>query len=263
MNEYNYSIVAFGPHPDDVEMCCAGLLIKMAKAGHKVAVVDLTQGELGTRGSKEMRSAEAEAAAKAMGLAHRENLALPDGGVNPDDTAQAGKDSQLSKLVGAIRRLKPELVLIPYLHEGRHPDHSAGANLVNRAVFFAGLARFCPELGERFVPRQVICYQMRDQFRPSFLVDISEVADKKLEAIRCYKSQFGLDQSSAEDELKTLLTSDHLFPAIEARERYHGGMIGVAKAEAYYLETALGIGDPVEHFRKNSAKNALFGLDRR
>jgi bacillithiol biosynthesis deacetylase BshB1 len=263
MSEYNHDIVAFGPHPDDVEMCCAGLLIKMAKAGHKTAVVDLTQGELGTRGSKETRSAEASAAAKAMGLAHRENVALPDGGINPYETAEAGNNSQLSKLVGVIRRLKPELVLIPYIYEGRHPDHSAGAVLINRAVFFAGLARFYPDLGERFVPRQVICYQMRDQFRPSFLVDITEVSEKKLEAIRCYKSQFGLDQSSAEDQLKTLLTSDHIFPAIEARERYHGGMIGVAKAEAYYLETGLGIADPVEHFRKNSAVNALFGLDRR
>ena len=259
-SKYSFDVVAFGPHPDDVEISCGGLMIKLAKAGYTTGIVDLTRGELGTRGTVETRKLEAEAASKILGLKHRENLDLPDGGINPYDTA-AG--AQLTKVVSTIRKLRPEIILLPYHREGRHPDHSAGSALVARAVFLAGLDKFRAGEAERFTPRQVIYYQMRNQFDPSFLVDISEVAELKMKAIQAYATQFGtgIGTDAARADPTTLLSSGKVELAISGRQRFYGAMIGVDQAEAFYVFTALGIADPVSFFRANPTNLAVLEPD--
>ena len=236
--------LAFGPHPDDVEICCGGLLIKLAEAGHKTAIADLTQGEMGTQGTVETRKAEADAAAKILGLSHRENLALPDGGIKDEP-------EQIAKVVEVIRRLKPEVILAPYW-QGRHPDHVEGSNLITKSVFYAGLKNFQAK-GEAFTTNQVLYYQMRYSFRPSFITDITGLAEKKMQAIQCYQSQVTRDGSGPQ----TLISFPLSLSSIDARDRYYGAMIGCMHAEPYLTRQIPRIDDPINHFRESPTKNAL------
>lgn len=251
MTEFDFDLVAFGPHPDDVEICCGGFLSLAAGRGQKVAVVDLTRGELGSRGSAELRQEEAKCAAHIMKISHRENLGLIDGGINPHD--QAGADSQVARVVKSLRSLKPELVLIPPV-QARHPDHIAAGELLTRAVFLAGLARFMPELGAAHTPLQVLVYQMRYQLAPSFIVDISEVQALKMEAIRAYGSQV---LPGEPDESQTLVSSPLSLSAVTARDQYFGAMIGARFGEAYSTGHALRVEDPLTFFRNNPVNGAL------
>ena len=246
MTEPGLDLLAFSPHPDDVEMCCGGLLIASAERGHRVGVVDLTRGELSTNGTVAQRAEEAAAAAEVLGLCHRENLGLPDGGLAPwsEDPAQ------LTRVVEAIRRLRPEVVLLPW-HEARHPDHRATHHLVTRAAFFAYVQRFeTTPAHPRFRPRRLLHYQMRHRFRPSFVVDTSAVAARKLEAIRCYQSQFGAPGSSEGSSVPTILNTPRALEAIELRDRYYGAMLGVSHGEPYGCEQTLAVADPVAFFRE-------------
>ena len=176
-------LLAIAAHRDDVELICGGTLAKAAAAGYKTGILDLTAGELGTRGTAEIRAAEAERAARVLGVSTRENLRLPDAGIVNDPATR-------ELLVRAIRRLQPQVVIAPAL-EGRHPDHRVTAQLVRDACFVSGLAKLAPD-APKHRPRKILhCLTYRQDFvRPSFLVDISEVFDQKLEAIRCYSSQF-------------------------------------------------------------------------
>ena len=179
---YALEVLAFGPHPDDVELFCGGLLLQMADRGYRTGVVDLTRGEMASRGTPELRLQEAMAAAEILGLALRENLGLPDAGLD------AASDLQLAPIVAILRRLRPELVVAPWRHD-RHPDHEAASGLVTRALFLAGLRRYSPDLGSPFAPRQVLYYPMRHLAEPSFVVHISAVVERKAQAIRCHASQ--------------------------------------------------------------------------
>lgn len=246
-------VVAFGPHPDDVELCCGGLLLNLADKGYQTGVIDLTRGELGSNGTPELREKEAAAASKVLGLSHRENLGLPDGWLSPwpnpvDESFNQRTDTPIAKVVEAIRRLRPEIVLIPW-EEARHPDHSAASALLTKAVFLAGVAKFETEPStERFVPRQVLYYQMRYRFHPSFIVDISNVAERKWEAVHCYGSQFQRKESSA----ATLINSNMALEALESRDRYYGAMLGVRHGEPFLCRNTLGMKDPVAFFRANA-----------
>ncbi len=268
LGRFNYDVVAFAAHPDDAEICCGGLLIKMSRLGYRTAVVDYTRGELGSRGSIETRAVEAATASKIMGLAHRENLGLADGKLDAADSGAKGSkaESHLCAVIACLRRLRPEIVVAPY-HKCRHPDHYAASRLLTRAVYLAGLRNYkisdgLEDENESFTPRQVIYYQMRFQFKPSFIVDISEVEETKRKAYSAYGSQLSVDElgnwiDQGANQPKTLISSPLNVESIQARERYYGSMIGVRFAEPYLTHNALSVPDPLKHFRENSVHTAF------
>jgi bacillithiol biosynthesis deacetylase BshB1 len=233
-------LLAFGPHPDDVEIFCGGILLRARDFGHSVGVVDLTRGERGSHGSAEERAKESEAASEILGLSFRDNLGLPDAGLD------ATSDAQATAIVDVLRRRRPEIVLVPWSAE-RHPDHVAASALITRALFLAGLRKFDSPEGGRFVPQQVLHYAQRHRMTPSFVVDTSAAWGRKLQAIRCYASQVG--RQEGEDE--TLISSGGALAAIDARDRWHGSMIGTAHGEPLRCVAIPGLADPVRHFRDN------------
>jgi bacillithiol biosynthesis deacetylase BshB1 len=239
---YGIDVLAFGAHPDDVELFCGGTVIRLSDLGYRTGVVDLTRGELATHGTPEIRAREAEAAAAVMGLALRENLGLPDGFLDPSPDS-----AHLAPVVESIRRHRPELLLVPWIEE-RHPDHAAAGALLTRAVFLAALRRYATNPSrERFAPRQVLYYEMRHRMEASFVVDTSAAWPRKLEAIRAHASQIAPPRG----EVPTLVGSPLALDAIEARDRFHGSRIGASHGEAWRSAAALGISDPVAFFRAN------------
>lgn len=229
-------ILAIAAHPDDVELACAGTLMVHAAQGMKVGILDLTRGELGTRGTPETRAEEAAAAAKVMDLAVRANLALADGFFRNDTEEQI-------KLIAAIRKYQPEIVLAN-AYEDRHPDHGRAARLIADSCFLAGLRKIetfdeegRPQAAWR--PKQVFHF-MQDRYeQPDFVVDISSVIERKKEAIRCYKTQF-LAQG-ADNEPQTYISSPAFFEGVIGRDATFGKMIGVAHAEGFKTLKVLGI----------------------
>ena len=244
---YGIDVLAFGAHPDDVELFCGGALITVADLGYRTGIVDLTRGELSSQGGVDERAREAEAAAQVLGLTVRENLGLPDGGI---DSAPGAAHLQI--VVDAVRRHRPELLLVPWIEE-RHPDHVAAAHLLTRAVFFAGLRKFrTPSGAAPFVPWQMLYYEMRHRMTPSFIVDTSKAWERKARAIACHESQIARRDATAD----TLISSPLTMAAIEARDRYRGSEIGVRHGEALRSPQALGLVDPMAHFRTNPFANA-------
>lgn len=244
MTDYGVNVLAVGAHPDDVELFCGGTVIRLGELGYTTGVVDLTRGEKASHGTVEEREREAEAASTEMGLAWRENLELP-------DTELAATTPQITALVALLRRRRPEIVLAPWI-EDRHPDHAAASEIATRAVFFAGVQKFAPEAGPRFVPRQLLYYAMRHRMTPSFVVDTSDVAARKARAIACYQSQITRRAGDA----PTLISSPNATAAIEARDRYYGSMIGVTHGEALRTVMTPGLVDLVQHFRDNPFEGA-------
>jgi len=240
---YGIDVLAFGPHPDDIEIFCGGVVITLAALGYRTGIVDLTRGELASQGTPEGRAKEAEAGAAVMGVAWRTNLGLPDGFID----ASAGSP-HLQPAVASLRAHRPELVLLPW-NEERHPDHVAASRLMSRAVFFAALPRFDDRAGGApFTPRQVLYYEMRHRMRASFIVDTSAAWDKKAQAISCHESQVARGAAGA----PTLISAPLAIAAIEARDRYRGSEIGVRYGEALRTPQALGIADPLAFHRAHS-----------
>jgi N-acetylglucosamine malate deacetylase 1 len=254
-------LLAFGAHPDDVELCCGGLLALSAGRGYKTGIVDLSRSELSTAGNPELRASEAAQASAVLGLTLRENLGFPDGWIHPWSGYEADADarparSQLARVVAVLRRLRPEVVLIPWTHE-RHPDHEATSALLTKAVFFAGVAKFATEPAlPPFSPREVLRYPMRYELEPSFVVDVSAVAEQKARAIAAYASQ--LARPADPKAPTTLIASPLTMEGFEARDRYYGAMIGVRAGEPYLTRGVLGLSDPIGHFRANAFPGALF-----
>jgi bacillithiol biosynthesis deacetylase BshB1 len=243
---FGVDVLAFGAHPDDVELFCGGVLIRAADLGHTVGVVDLTRGERASHGTPEERAGEAEAAGRVLGLAFRENLGLPDAGID------ASSGAQLAAVVESIRRLRPEIVLAPWIEE-RHPDHAQCGELLLRAAFFAGVRRVETEPPtERFVPRCVLHYQMRHRMTPSFIVDTSAAAARKAEAIACHAGQV----TTRPGQDPTLIGSAGALDAIEARDRYYGSMIGTSHGEPLRAVGVPGLVDLVRHCRDNPFSQA-------
>ena len=240
-------ILAFGAHPDDVELSAGGTLIKAAMQGKRTGVVDLTRGELGTRGSADLRDQESAAAAEALGLAVRENLGLKDG--LPDD-----EERVIMALIGAIRRHRPRTVLANALHD-RHTDHGRAAEFVHRACFLAGLARigtsdYDGSAQEPHRPRHVLHY-IQDRFRePSIVVDITGAEQAKYAAIACYSSQFhvpGAETGQVEipsaSDLATPISTPDFMAVVRGRDITMGRYIGVTSGEGFETRTPLGIAD--------------------
>ena len=222
-------LLAIAAHRDDVELTCGGTLIKAARQGYRTAVVDLTQGEMGTRGSAAERAAEASRAAEVMGLAARENLDLPDAGIVNDPPTR-------ERLARAIRRFRPRVVIAP-ARTGRHPDHIVTAQLVRDACFVAGLAKLAPDVPKHRPHKVVHSLSFRqDAPKPSFVVDITDQFEQKLEAVRCYDSQFaGVTQAG-----EVYPNGEPLYDVVRHYAAYYGSLIRRRYGEPFHtIETIL------------------------
>jgi bacillithiol biosynthesis deacetylase BshB1 len=226
------SILAIAAHRDDVELTCGGTLIKAAKRGQRTAILDLTQGEMGTRGSAKLRADEAARAAELLGCGDRETLGLPDAGIeNTPATREA--------LARVIRRFRPRVVIAPAL-EGRHPDHRVTAQLVRDACFVAGLAKIAPEVPKHRPHKIMHTLAYRQDFvRPTFLVDISDEFERKMEAVRCYASQF--DGATQAGEVYP--TGEPLYDVVTHYGAYYGSLIRTRYAEPFFTTEMMRVDD--------------------
>ena len=227
-------LLAIAAHRDDVELTCAGTLIKAARQGRKTAVLDLTAGEMGTKGNAKSRAAEANKAAKVMQLSARENLGLPDAGiVNTPETREL--------VARAIRRFKPRVVIAP-ARQGRHPDHRVTAELVRDACFVSGLAKLAPDVPKHRPLKVLHCISYRQDFeKPTFVVDISEEFEQKMEAIRCFDSQF----AGATQAGEVMPNGDALYDAIRHYAAYYGSMIRTRYGEPFFTTETMRVDDVV------------------
>jgi bacillithiol biosynthesis deacetylase BshB1 len=234
-------VLAFGPHPDDIELGCGGTLLKLADQGYRCSLVDLTRGEMSTRGTVETRALEAAAAAKVLGAAARENLGLPDGRVRNDYKSR-------HKVVEAIRRHRPRLIFAPY-YQDRHPDHYHASELIYEATFVAGLRQY--ETGqESYRPPKFVYYMRWVEFKPTFIVDISEQYERKMEAIWSYASQFKPpDRASAGMEQvgdpETRLTMPEYHWKLVHRMAYYGSLIQSRYGEGFLIRGQLEVDLPL------------------
>lgn len=229
-------ILAIFAHPDDTELAVGGTLLKMKQLGYRTGVLDVTRGEMGTRGTVDGRAKEAEEAAKILQLDIRENLGLPDGHVFVTDTERV-------TLVRALRSLKPKILLTHQLGDS-HPDHDHIAELVRECSRLAAMRNYDPETGaERITPPIVAHNVFSQRVVPSFVVDISEFLDAKMDAIRAHRSQF-YDPNSTEPE--TMLTGKDFLTQLENRSRYFGSLIGATAGEPFFVREVLNIHDPIE-----------------
>lgn len=227
-------ILVFAIHPDDAELGCSGTILKYLAEGKKVGIVDLTQGELGTRGTAEIRATEALAAAKVLGLHVRENLGLKDGFFKNDEESQ-------KRVIEAIRTYQPEIVLANAIDD-RHPDHGRAARLINDSVFLAGLPKINTQVGgktqEAWRPRLLLHYIQDKYIKPDVLIDISPYWQQKVTAIKAFKSQF---YNSETDEPATYISSPEFLAGVEARAREFGKSIQVPYAEGFTSSKLLGV----------------------
>lgn len=229
-------ILAIFAHPDDVELTVGGTLLKMKSLGYKTGALDVTKGEMGTRGTVEGRAKEAEEAAKILKLDVRENLELPDGHVFVTDVER-------TKMVRVLRRLKPKIILTHQL-EDPHPDHNHIAYLVREAARLSSMQKYDGDFGQERIKVPMVAHNIFSQrVVPSFIVDISEFMEEKTAAIRAHASQF-YDPNSNEPE--TRLTSKNFIIELENRSRYFGSLIGVEAGEPFFVREVLNIEDPID-----------------
>ena len=246
-------LLALAAHPDDVELSCAGTVIAAKRAGKRTAIVDLTLGELSTRGNLESRARETEEATKIMQLDHRVNLGIPDGGVQVTD-------EYTTRLVRVLRAFRPRILLTPHKEE-RHPDHENASRLAHRAVFLSGLVNVPTQddegrQQEPFRPLLVLQYMQTYTFEPKIIVDVSAVMQDRMLAMQAYSSQFarpknlpsrvGTGRETVEDktlERVTFLTQSGFYEWIEARARAYGMIIGAEFGEPFWTHEPLGVKD--------------------
>jgi bacillithiol biosynthesis deacetylase BshB1 len=227
-------MLAFGVHPDDIELGCSGTILACVAEGKKAGIIDLTKGELGTRGSAEIRKEEAANAAKVLKVTIRENLEMADGFFQNDESHQR-------KVIEVIRKYRPEIILCNSI-EDRHPDHGRSAKLVEDAAFLSGLRKIETftqgEKQQEWRPKYVFHY-IQDRFlQPSFVFDISNFMDEKLKAVLCYKTQFFNPDLN---EPETYISSPEFFETLKARAMMLGKRIGVKYAEGYVTRKMVGI----------------------
>lgn len=227
--------LAIGSHPDDAEFGAGGTLLRLGSLGYTTGILDMTRGEMGTRGTPELRAEESRAAARALGLAYRDTLDLGDGFVRDTDETRVA-------MVRAIRRLRPKVIFTHYWEEP-HPDHVATSTLVRNCVYLSGLVKYDAESGlERHRPHAVAYYNFPRWVPPTFVVDITEWAERKREAIRCHVSQL---HDPTRNEPETALTGEDFIDRLEARSRHFGSLVGVEFGEPFLVREALKVDDPV------------------
>ncbi|GAB2983147.1 bacillithiol biosynthesis deacetylase BshB1 [Mucilaginibacter puniceus] len=228
-------ILVLSVHPDDAELGCAGTILKHIALGKKVGIVDLTRGELGTRGSAEIRDKEAAASAKILGLSARENLGLPDGFFQND------KEHQL-KVIAAIRKYQPQIIITNAYHD-RHPDHGRASDLVEASAFLSGLRKIETsvngEVQQPWRPELLLHFIQDEYIKPDILIDVTDYWDKKIESIQAFGSQFF--NPNWENEPQTYISSPEFIQVIEARAREFGKVIHVKYAEGFTSRKILGV----------------------
>lgn len=229
-------LLAFGVHPDDIELSCAGTLLVEKNKGKKIGIIDLTRGELGTRGTAETREEEARNSAKILGVDVRENLDMADGFFRNDEENQR-------KIITVLRKYQPEIVLCN-APDDRHPDHGRAAKLVHDSCFLSGLRKIETLNGNNnqgiWKPKYVFNYIQDQYFTPSFVIDISGVIEKKLDAIRAFKTQF-FTGSENDNEPQTYISTPEFLDGIINRSKSFGKMIGVKHAEGFVSKKMVGI----------------------
>jgi bacillithiol biosynthesis deacetylase BshB1 len=227
-------ILVFAVHPDDAELGCSGTIVKHIALGKKVGIIDLTRGELGTRGSAEMRDQEAADSAAIMGLNARENLRFRDGFFENNEAHQL-------EVVKMIRKYQPELVLTNALHD-RHPDHGRAGDLVNDACFLSGLSKVSTQVDgvaqEAWRPRLVLQYIQDRYIKPDVIIDITPYFETKIAAIKAFKTQFFNPEL---DEPDTYISSPEFFESVIGRAREFGKTVGATYGEGFTSHKLLGV----------------------
>jgi bacillithiol biosynthesis deacetylase BshB1 len=223
------SVLAIGPHPDDIEIGNAGTLLRLRQAGHTFALLDMTRGEKGSRGTAAERAAEAAAAAQLLGAIARDNLGLPDTGLRVDDATT-------DLLVAALRTARPALLIGPHAYDV-HPDHTVVAQVLERAFFLAGLRNYQPQLGAPHRPRLFLRYPGNRPVEPTLIVDITSVASAKAEVVDCYRSQM-----NPPDRAHLVLGLDPAERAL-VRDHFYGARIGVRSGEPFWHDGPLPVHD--------------------
>ncbi len=216
-------VLAFGPHPDDIEIGIGGTMAKHAALGHGVGLCDLTAGEMGSNGTVAQRAAEAAAAGRVLGARWRVNLGLP-------DRAIGSAADHATRVASLVRRARPRVVAVPYWSD-RHPDHVAASQLLTEAIFSAGLRRFQAD-GDAWKPASTCYYFINDHVPPSFVVDVSAHYDAKRRALACHVSQFA---PAGADAVPTRLNSARFHQLVESRDAHFGAQLGVAFAEGFIV----------------------------
>ena len=226
-------LLAVGCHPDDVELTCGGTLRRASDQGYRTGILDLTRGELGTKGTPARRAREASRAAEILGATVRDNLELPDAGIFPTDETRR-------RAVAAIRSLRPSVVILPWIR-GRHPDHRLGSELMRDACFLAGLVRYGE--GELHRPRKVLYAASfrEDVGKPTFVVDVSEQFERKMDAIRCYASQF----DDAIQAGEAFPTGQPFYELVETQGRHYGSLIRRPFGEPFVTDETIVVDDVV------------------
>lgn len=230
------NILAFAAHPDDAEISAAGTLLKAVAQGHKVGIIDLTQGELGSRGSTELRKKEAENASHVLGLSVRENLKLADGFFEHNEAS-------LRAVIEMIRKYQPDIVLCNS-HTDRHPDHGRASKLVSDACYYSGLVKIETTVDgvmqEKWRPRAVYQYIQDYYLKPDFVIDVTPFWNKKIEALKCFSSQF-YDPQSAEP--LTPISGEEFFDFLKGRALQMGRPAGFLLAEGFIADRIIGVDD--------------------
>lgn len=234
-------ILAFGVHPDDVELCAAGTILKHQAMGYTAGIVDLTQGELGTRGNAQIRMQEAQAAAETLGVQVRENLEMADG------FAENSRENVL-KIIRVVRKYRPTVVLANAVRD-RHPDHARAAGLTSRACYLAGLLKIETELDgvaqERWRPAAVYHYIQDFKIEADICVDVTDYMKGKMEAVKCFKSQF---YNPGSDEPESPISVKDFLDYVEATARIYGRPVGVEFGEGFTVSRPIGVGDLMQLF---------------
>lgn len=227
-------LLAIGVHPDDVELSCSATILKHIDLGYSAAIVDLTKGELGTRGTPELRVQEAEAAKDLMKIKYRENLSMEDGFFTHSR-------ENLLKIVTAIRTYQPDIVLANALSD-RHPDHGRAAKLISDACFLAGLfkveTKYNGQIQDRWRPKAIYHYIQDHNLKPDLIVDVTGYVEKKMEAILCFSSQFYDPENK---EPSTPISSENFLEYIENRSSTMGRQIGVQHGEGFNVTRLIGV----------------------
>ena len=225
-------ILAIAAHRDDVELTCGGTLIKAAGRGQRTAIIDLTQGEMGTRGSAELRAQEASRAAEVLGVTARENLALPDAAI--ENTPETRR-----RVASLIRKFRPRIVIAP-APRGRHPDHRVAAELIRDASFLAGLAKVDASTAPHRPKKVIHCLTYRQDFeKPTFVVDISAEFEQKMAAVQCYGSQFdGAIQAG-----EVYPTGEPLYDVVRHHAAHYGSLIRTRYGEPFFTYETMRVDD--------------------
>ncbi|HOX85322.1 MAG TPA: bacillithiol biosynthesis deacetylase BshB1 [bacterium] len=250
--EQRLDVLAIGAHPDDVELMCGGTLARLSAQGYRTGILSLTQGEMGSRGSREQRKFEAQQAARILDVAWHGMLDIPDSNV-------AVNEENKLKVIAEIRRHRPDLVFAPP-QRSRHPDHVNCSQLVREAVFFAGLRRLETD-APHFRPQRLAYYMEMVDFVPNFIVDISSTFEKKMASIQAYTSQFY--QPGKEDrEEPTFISSPEFYQSIISKAEYWGQKVGVRYGEPFEVAEPIGVDDPVNLLcHKRQTKEERQALD--